>query len=393
MGLSARVLTTHVGSLPRPDGLLDANDARERATTDEQAFDSQLADAVRGVVARQKEIGIDLVNDGEYGHSMGQRYNFGAWSSYVYARLSGFEMVDFQKDPVTSGRPAPFGRRRDFEVFAEAYADPDSGCAQPERYTVRPVARAPIRYTGQHEIQRDIHNLKAALASAGLQDGYLNAIAPGSGTRFADQYYETYEEALYAIADALREEYRAVIDAGLMLQLDDPWLAEQWDALNPPPSYEEYRAMARTRVEALNHSIRGLPAERIRLHLCWGSRHGPHAFDLPLREIVDVMLQADVGSYSFEAGNVRHEHEWNVWREVKLPEGKRLLPGVVSHATNVVEHPELVAQRLVRFAQAVGAENVIASTDCGLGGRVHPQIAWAKLHALVEGAQLAGQAL
>ena len=208
-----------------------------------------------------------------------------------------------------------------------------------------------------------------------------------------DAFYKTQEEFLFASAEAMREEYKAILDVGLVLQLDDPALATDWDMINPEPNIEEYRKFAMVQVEALNHALRGLPQERIRFHLCWGSWHGPHTTDIPMRDIVDLMLTVNAGAYSFEAGNVRHAHEWKVWQDVKLPDDKLLLPGVVSHATNVVEHPELVAERIVRFANLVGRERVIASTDCGLGGRVHPQIAWAKLEALVDGAALATRRL
>jgi 5-methyltetrahydropteroyltriglutamate--homocysteine methyltransferase len=209
----------------------------------------------------------------------------------------------------------------------------------------------------------------------------------------ANAYYKTDEEFLFAAADAMREEYRAIVEAGLVLQLDDPALATNWDMINPEPSVEDYRKFATMQVAALNHAIRDLPRDRIRFHLCWGSWHGPHTTDIPLRDIVELMLTINAGAYSFEAGNVRHQHEWKVWQEVKLPDDKLILPGVVSHATNVVEHKELVAERLVRFANVVGRERVIASTDCGLGGRVHPDIAWAKLEALAQGAALASRQL
>jgi 5-methyltetrahydropteroyltriglutamate--homocysteine methyltransferase len=235
--------------------------------------------------------------------------------------------------------------------------------------------------------------MKAAMAAAGVSDGFLNSVAPGSCARFGNDFYADDEEMMYACADAMREEYTAIIDAGLVLQLDDPAIAENWDQINPAPSVEDYRRFTRKRIEALNYAIRDLPAERIRFHLCWGSWHGPHITDIPMADIVDVMLEVNAGAYSFEAANVRHEHEWKIWRDVKLPAGKVILPGVVSHSTNVVEHPELVADRIARYAEAVGRENVVASTDCGLGGRVHPQIAWAKLDTLVKGAELASQRL
>jgi 5-methyltetrahydropteroyltriglutamate--homocysteine methyltransferase len=221
----------------------------------------------------------------------------------------------------------------------------------------------------------------------------MTAVAPGSAARIGNSYYKTEEELLYACADAMREEYQAILDAGLILQLDDPAIAENWDMINPEPTVEEYKKFSMVRVEALNHAIRGLPQDRIRFHLCWGSWHGPHITDIAMRDIVDVMLAVNAHAYSFEAGNVRHEHEWKVWQDVKLPDDKVILPGVVSHATNVVEHPELVAERILRFANLVGRERVIASTDCGLGGRVHSDIAWAKLEALAQGAAIATRQL
>jgi len=284
-----------------------------------------------------------------------------------------------------------FAERRDWNMFGEAYGDPSSGAALPNPPTAAPVARGPITYIGQDAIQQDIANMKAAMEAAGVEDGFMNSVAPGSGARFGNEHYESDVELMYACADALREEYRAIIDAGLMLQLDDPGIAENWDQINPAPSVEDYKRFTMVRVEALNHAIRDLPTERIRFHLCWGSWHGPHVTDIPMKDIVDCMLAINAGAYSFEAANVRHEHEWKLWRDIKLPEGKKILPGIVSHSTNVVEHPELVAERIMRFAEGVGAENVIASTDCGLGGRIHPQIAWAKLESLVEGARLASE--
>jgi 5-methyltetrahydropteroyltriglutamate--homocysteine methyltransferase len=352
------------------------------------------------VVARQREIGIDLVNDGEYGHALGQAYDYGGWWTYVFERLAGLELVDVAMFDVPQAKPKPgdvalasFNERRDWQQFSEAYADPASGCALPNRPAVAPVCRSAIAYTGQDRVQRDIAHMQAAMAAAGVQDGYLNAVAPGSCGRFGNEFYDSDEELIYACADAMREEYQAIIDSGLMLQLDDPAIAENWDQINPAPSVDDYRRFTKVRIDALNHAIRGLPSERIRFHLCWGSWHGPHVTDIAMADIVDLMLEINTGSYSFEAANVRHGHEWRVWEDVKLPDGKRILPGIVSHSTNVVEHPELVAERITRFASLVGPENVIASTDCGLGGRVHPQVAWAKLESLAEGARLAGASL
>jgi 5-methyltetrahydropteroyltriglutamate--homocysteine methyltransferase len=351
---------------------------------------------VAEVVARQRSTGIDLVNDGEYGHIMGQRYDYGSWWTYVFQRLTNVELTDtsITEIPQAVAKPGElrlvsFGERRDWLEFADAYGDPTSGAALPNRAAIAPVCRGPIAYQGQADVQRDIADMKAAMAAAGVTDGFLNSVAPASCARFGNEFYADDEEMMYACADAMREEYTAIVESGLILQLDDPAIAENWDQINPAPSVEDYRRFTRKRIEALNYAIRGLPAERIRFHLCWGSWHGPHTTDIPMADIVDVMLEVNAGAYSFEAANVRHEHEWKVWRDVKLPTGKVILPGVVSHSTNVIEHPEVVADRIARFAEAVGRENVIASTDCGLGGRVHPQIAWAKLDTLVKGAELA----
>ena len=399
--MGKRILSTHVGSLPRPDDIVDINHRRHDGAPDhgEAPDASAVADAVKEVVSRQREAGIDAVNDGEYGHSMGSRYDYGAWWTYLFPRLEGLELVevatgsfDFRRAKPKEGglMLASFRDRRDWTLFADAYHDPGSGCALPAPPSVMPVCRGPIAYKGTEEVRRDIANFKAALEASGLEDGFLNAVAPGSASRFPNEHYADDEELLYACADALREEYTAIIDAGLSLQLDDPCLADNWDQIVPEPSLEAYKRFTMIRVEALNYAIRDLPTDRIRAHFCWGSWHGPHVTDIPMADIVDVMLKIDVGAYSFEAANGRHEHEWRVWEDVKLPEGKKILPGVVSHSTNVVEHPELVAERIERFAKCVGAENVVASTDCGLGGRIHPQIAWAKLESLGRGAELAG---
>ena len=331
---------------------------------------------------------------------MGQRYDYGSWWTYVFQRLSGVELtpLTIAEIPQSVAKPgeirlASFGERRDWQAFAEAYADPTSGAAVPNRdQAVAPVCRGPIAYQGQADVQRDIADMKAAMAAAGVGRGLL--------TRWRRQLRPVRQRVLRRRrGDALGlrgSDARGVPGdhrrrAGL--QLDDPAIAENWDQINPAPSVADYRRFTRKRVEALNHAIRGLPAERIRFHLCWGSWHGPHTTDLPMADIVDVMLEVNAGAYSFEAANARHEHEWKVWRDVKLPAGKVILPGVVTHSTNVIEHPELVADRITRYAEAVGRDNVIASTDCGLGGRVHPQIAWAKLDTLVKGAELASARL
>ena len=398
-----RILTSHAGSLPRPDDVIELNRARQAGeSTDEPGYQKCLGSAVEEVVRRQQGAGIDVPGDGEYGKAMGQRINYGAWWSYSFQRLGGLVLgteiykVPPRRSEAGQVRLTSFSDRRDRQLFATAYADPHSGVSTvpPGSGGMKlPVCTGPLTYTGQEAIRADIAHFKAALQAAGIDEGFMTSIAPGSASRIGNEHYKTEEEFLYACADAMREEYRAIIDAGLVLQLDDPAVAENWDMINPAPSVEGYKKFAMVRIEALNHALRGLPQDRIRFHLCWGSWHGPHVTDIAMRDIVDVMLAVNCQAYSFEAGNVRHEHEWRVWEHVKLPAGRIVIPGVVSHATNVVEHPELVADRIVRFARLVGRENVIAGTDCGLGGRVHPQIAWAKLGALVEGADLATRQL
>ena len=394
------ILTSHAGSLPRPDGLIAANLAHEGGgAPDERAFQRILQEAVAEVVRRQHDLGVDIPGDGEFGKPMGQRVNYGSWWRYSWGRLGGLDPHGpslYEMEPRRS-RPGEvvltsFGDRRDRTQFAAAYSDPDSGITTGPRPPA-PICVAPLTYTGAEAIRADIANFKRALDAAGVEEGFMSAVAPGSASRIGNRYYKTEEELLYASADAMREEYQAIVDAGLILQLDDPAIAENWDMINPEPTVDEYKKFSMLRVEALNHAIRGLPQNRIRFHLCWGSWHGPHTTDIPMRDIVEVMLAINTGAYSFEAGNVRHEHEWKVWQDVRLPDGKLILPGVVSHATNVVEHSELIADRILRFANLVGRERVVASTDCGLGGRIHPQIAWAKLEALAQGAALASRQL
>jgi len=398
---SDRILTSHAGSLPRPDDLIEANRTREAGeATDEPAFQETLRAAVGDVVGHQKALGIDVPGDGEFGKSVGNPVNYGAWWNYAFQRLGGLDLDGPSLDHMTP-RPARPGEivltnaasRRDRVRFAAAYADPVSGVFMGPRPATGPICVGPLTYTGQEAISADIANFKAALQAAEVEEGFMTAVAPGSAYRIPNTYYERDEDFLYACAEAMREEYKAILDAGLVLQLDDPATATSWDMIDPEPNVEDYRKFIMVRVEALNHALRGLPQDRIRFHLCWGSWHGPHTTDIPMRDIVEVMLAVNAGAYSFEAGNVRHEHEWKVWQDVKLPDGKIILPGVVSHATNVVEHPELVAERILRFANLVGRERVIASTDCGLGGRVHPDIAWAKLETLAQGAALASRQL
>jgi len=406
---ASRILTTHAGALPRPDDLLALNAEIAKSPASEAAHRERLRTAVREVVARQTALGIDIVNDGEYGKAMRTRLDYGAWISYVIERFTGFEeqgaplvghpFRGASENAASSLKPGSFLKRRDRQAFPDVYADIDR-----EMFAggPRPMSRqivGPVTYRGHDALQADIDNLSAALNSdvvsgvSQTSEAFMTSPAPGTFGRDQNRYYKTQEEFLFAIADALRVEYRAITGAGFILQIDDPGMAENWDAMDPSVTIEEYRVYARLCIEALNHALDGIPEDRVRYHMCWGSWHGPHLTDVPLRDIVDLLLTIRAGAFSLEAGNVRHEHEWKVWRDVKLPDGKMLIPGVVSHATNVVEHPELVADRIVQFAQLVGRENVVAGTDCGLGGRVHPSLAWAKLQALVEGAALASKQL
>jgi 5-methyltetrahydropteroyltriglutamate--homocysteine methyltransferase len=396
-----RIITTHVGSLSRPAELLTLNAARSSGTADIAAYDKGLAAAVTGVVMKQHEVGIDIANDGEFGKPMSAAYDYGAWWNYAFERLEGFASpesipeTEHKKSSVADLSLTTFARRRDWQQFSEFYHDPTSGLAgsAPARRQRRPVCVGPVRYKGHAQTKADIDHLKTALAQAGIEEGFMTSVAPASFARGEDLHYKTEEDFVAAAADAIRDEYKAIIDAGLVLQIDDPSLPDNWDMIYPEPSLEEFKKFSRVRIEALNYALRGLPEDRIRYHICWGSWHGPHTTDIPLADIIDLVLAVRAQAYSVEAANVRHEHEWRVWQETKLPEGKIVVPGVVSHATNVVEHPRLVADRIIRFAKIVGRENVIASTDCGLGGRIHPQIAWAKLAALAEGAKLTSHEL
>jgi 5-methyltetrahydropteroyltriglutamate--homocysteine methyltransferase len=342
---------------------------------------------------KQIDIGIDCVGDGEF------------WKArdfiYYSRHLTGLERRPLK--PGETGSTRTNTRERD--EFTEFYKDSDKAGTifyvpgerptPPERECT--VARGPIKSKGTAALAQEITAFKAAIARSGrtVDETFFCVIAPGWLDHFIyNEYYKTDEEFIFALAEALREEYLAIVNAGFILQIDDPGLVDWWDMLKPALSVEDYRnKFARLRIDAINHALKGIPEDRVRYHLCWGSWHGPHTHDLPFEHIVELMLQVNAQCYSFEAANVRHEHEWKLWNDVKLPDGKILLPGVVSHSTNLVEHPELVAERIMRFAGAVGRENVIAGTDCGLGGRVHAEIAWAKLGALVEGARLASKRL
>jgi 5-methyltetrahydropteroyltriglutamate--homocysteine methyltransferase len=398
---SERILTTHAGSLSRPADLIALGRAWAAGNKiDEAGYGTCLAISVADVVRKQRELGIDIPDDGEFGKPVAGSYDYGAWWNYAFARMSGFSPASAAHgasrhtgSSVAEVALTSFANRRDWQTFGEFYQDPESsgsllGSAA-RRPVRRPACTGPIRYTGQAALAADIANLKNAIAACGADEAFMCAIGPGSFARGEDFYYKTEEEFLFASADAMREEYKAIVEAGIVLQIDDPSLPDNWDMINPEPPLSEFKKFEQVRIEALNHALRGLSPERIRYHICWGSWHGPHTTDIPLADIVDLVLSVNAGAYSVEAGNVRHEHEWRVWQDAKLPEGKLLIPGVVSHATNIVEHPQVVADRIVRYAGVVGRENVIAGTDCGLGGRIHPQIAWAKLKALSQGAALA----
>jgi 5-methyltetrahydropteroyltriglutamate--homocysteine methyltransferase len=368
-----RILTTHVGVLEIP--------ADVEAALAQDAAPPVLTEAVAAVVRRQVETGLDIVNDGEFGKSF--------WTLYAADRLDGVEWREETDIALLRGR--------DFAAFPEfyAWAMRTPGVLvwnQPPVTMKKPVCVGPLSYR-PGAIQRDIANLKAALEQVDVVDAFLPTVAPASiEAHFGNEHYDSQEDLLYALADALHEEYSAIVEAGFQLQVDDAWIPLLW-SLNSEIEPDEYRRVVATRIDALNHALVGLPPERVRYHVCWGSWHGPHAYDVPLADIVDLVLRVNAGTYLLEAANPRHEHEVRVWETTKLPEGKKLAPGVVAHSTNVIEHPELVAERIVRYAERVGADNVIASTDCGMGLRIHPELAWAKLAALVEGARLASERL
>jgi len=388
-----RILVSHAGALPRPQELQELFDAGDAAAA---AFASALDGAVAEVVAQQVAAGVDVVNDGEISKR-------GLFTGYIRDRMAGFEERSLRPGEDKPANAGVTGRdRREFPGFYAAGlggfgSRPASLSQQDAAYSpgaVAYVCTAPLGYTGSDAVQADIGRLLAATAGRDVTGAFLPAITPGTVEHWLrNDYYPDTESFLFAIADVLHEEYQAITDAGLLLQVDDPDLPDGWQMF-PDMTVPEYRRYAALRIEALNHALRGIPADQVRLHICWGSQHGPHRDDIPFGDIIDLMLSVPAGCYSFEAANPRHEHEWTVWAGVPLPAGKVLMPGVVGHATDIIEHPELVAQRLIRYADLVGRENVIAGTDCGLGGRVgHPEIVWAKLADLAAGAAIASQRL
>jgi 5-methyltetrahydropteroyltriglutamate--homocysteine methyltransferase len=392
MPADRRILATHVGSLVRPPQLLEYITAIGKGVAvDRQAFDACLRDAVAEAVRRQAEAGIDIVSDGEFG-------KFRSWSWYIMERLAGFEerpAVNPDGSPRSNALTPNAGT--DARLFPEFYAEyfPKQGFS----YRGIPTCVGEIRYKGHAALAADIAHLQAALARTQVTGAFMPVVAPASAMPvFVDEHYGSEEAFLFGLADALREEYRAIVGAGFQVQVDDAFLPYIWDFRFAGQDLAKYRAWAELRIEALNRALAGIPEERIRYHICWGSFNTPHLGDIPLKDIVDLVLKVKAGAYCIEMANPRHEHEWRLWEKVKLPAGRKLIPGVISHSTNVVEHPELVAERLVRLARLVGPENILGGTDCGFAQGphvrlVHPTIMWAKLEALAEGARLASREL
>jgi 5-methyltetrahydropteroyltriglutamate--homocysteine methyltransferase len=381
-----RILTTHVGSLVRPAEMVEILRRKADGAPFGDGERATLARHVAEAVRMQAECGIDIPSDGEYSKS--------GFAQYITDRLTGFETRDD-----LPGRGGGTTRSRDRRRFADAYREIEGGAQGGTTSMANSMCTGPITYRGSAAVQTDIANFKTALQGQPFEEAFIPAVAPGTiELQRANHYYRTEEEYLWALADAMKTEYRTIVDAGFVLQIDDPRMVTEYDSMDPPPSPEEYRRFATVRIEALNHALAGLPEDRVRYHMCWGSWHGPHTTDAPLREIAPVILQIKAGAFSLEAANPRHEHEYHVWESIKLPAGKILIPGVIAHTTNCVEHPELVAERILRYARLVGRENVIAGVDCGFAqglatARVHPSIMWEKLRMLAEGARLASRRL
>ncbi len=372
---NGKILTTHVGALPAP----------VEVWSNPGADLPRLRAEVARVVQFQRSAGIDIINEGELTKG-------GNWVTFINDRLTGFE------ERPTGALVSLLTQSEDWQAFGDFYAAATAGgtlfeqtrTAQSQVRTAEHVCTAPISYVGEAALQREIDTLRGALGAQDRADAFLTSTAPASiEAGRLNEYYRTSEDFVVAIAEALRVEYEMIVAAGFILQVDDAWLAALWDRIGHSMGLAAYQRFCLLRVEALNHALRNIPEEKVRYHLCWGSWHGPHASDIPLADMIEVLLRVKAQTYLFEAANVRHEHEYRIWDSVRLPEGKILAPGVVSHATTLIEHPDLVAERILRFTKRVGAENVIASTDCGLGLRCHPQIAWAKLNALAEGARRA----
>ena len=380
-----RILVSHAGTVPRP---ADLAELRTAGPSKEREYVERLPSAVKEVVRRQAEVGIDIVNDGELSKS-----NF---TNYVRDRLGGIESASEERRKQLQPRNI---NARDSREFPEFFASGGGGfgrgrqAAGPGGYPVPMVCTGPITYTGHDTVRMDVANMTQALSGLDVE-GFLPAVAPGTIEHWLyNDYYSSDEELLFAVADAMNQEYKAITDSGLNLQIDDPDLPDGWQMF-PEMSVADYRRYAEVRVEAINRALRGIPEEQVRLHICWGSGLGPHKNDIDLGDIIDIVLKVNAQVYSIEAANPRHQHEWRVWQEVRLPAGKSLMPGVIGHATDIIEHPRLIADRLVQYAGLVGKENVIAGTDCGVGSRVwNGEIAWAKFAAMAEGARIASKEL
>ena len=379
-----RILTTHVGSLPRPDDLFELMLARmDGKAVEEKAYAERVRAAVRDSVRQQVDVGLDVVNDGEMGKP--------SFITYAAARLDGLEKRE-------GNRPSPFANTRETQDFPEYYQSAVAEQVSARRRRALMVCAGPIKYKGQAQLKSDLETLKSAVAGSGATEAFVPAIAPSNiETTTPNEHYKNAEEYVFAIAEAMREEYKAIVDAGFLLQIDDPFLVTYY-IMRPQLGIAECRKWADVRVEALNTALKGIPADRVRFHTCYSINMGPRVHDMQLKDIVDVILKVNAGAYSFEAANPRHEHEWEEWRRAKIADDKVLIPGVITQSTVLVEHPELVAQRLLRFADVVGRERVIAGADCGFASfagsnEVHPSIVWAKFKSLVEGARIASRQL
>jgi 5-methyltetrahydropteroyltriglutamate--homocysteine methyltransferase len=379
-----RILTTHVGSLPRPDDLFEMMLARmDGKAVDEKAYTERVREAVRESVKQQTAVGLDVVSDGEMGKP--------SFITYAAQRLAGLEQR-------AGNRPSPFANTRETRDFPEYYQSAAAEQVSARRRRALMICTGPIAYKGHDVLRSELEILKSALKGVDAAEAFVPAIAPSNiETTTPNEYYPTPEAYVFAIAEAMREEYKAIIDAGFLLQIDDPFLVTYY-IMRPELTVAECRKWAELRVEALNAAIAGLPAERIRFHTCYSINMGPRVHDMQLKDIIDVILKVRAGGYSFEAANPRHEHEWEEWKRAKLPDDKVLIPGVITQSTVLVEHPDLVAQRIERFADVVGRERVIAGADCGFASfagsnEVHPSIVWAKLASLVAGARIASARL
>jgi len=380
---SDRILTTHVGSLVRPPEVVQITQGRPLGKSFNEDERATLSRNVGQAVQMQADVGMDIPSDGEYSKS--------SFSSYANDRLAGFENRSGER-----GLGGSF-RGRDRKRFADAYeeieGDPGAGSSGGV------VCSGPITYKGQPFVEEDLARFKAAMQGLDFSEAFVPAVGPATiELQRRNEYYKSQEEYLFAIADAMKTEYKLIVDSGFVLQIDDPRIMTEYDGTDPAPSAEDYRKFAALRIEALNHALAGLPEDRVRYHVCWGSWHGPHTTDIPLEDIAEVILQVHAGAFSVEAANPRHEHEYHVWERIKFPEGKIIIPGVIAHTTNHVEHPDLVKERILRYAKIVGRENVIAGVDCGFAQnapihRVHPSIMWEKFRMLSEGARRATKEL